>query len=384
MKKIYLDNAATTAIHPKVIEKMIPFMKENYGNPSSIHSFGRNVRVALEEAREIIANFINADSGEIYFTSGGTEANNFALKGISNGDREDRGRNKILSSPIEHHCVLDYTKELSNTGFQISLIENGKDFSIIQEKLKKELTDEVSLATFMFVNNEVGSVNEIRSLASVTKKNDTYFHTDAVQAFGKIEIDVKELGIDSLAASSHKIAGPKGAGFLYAKSGTPLEALIIGGSQERNRRGGTENTLSIIGFAEAVRLLQDKIEDNYLYATKLRDYFRDNLLTQISDIKINKPLNDFPYILNFSFDNNIYNNDSEAMLMFLDLNGVAVSTGAACTSGTLKPSHVLLNSGYDYEEAKGTIRVSFSSFNTIEELDNALEVFYKLGKNFKK
>jgi len=242
MKKIYLDNAATTAIHPKVIEKMIPFMKENYGNPSSIHSFGRNVRVALEEARELIANFINADSGE-----------------ISNGDRKDRRRNKIISSPIEHHCILDYTKLLSNTGFQISLIENGKDFSINKENLKEELTDEVSLAAFMFVNNEVGSINEIKSLASIAKENDTFFHTDSVQAFGKIKIDVKELGVDSLAASSHKIAGPKGAGFLYAKSGTPLEPLIIGGSQERNRRGGTENTLAIIGFAEAVRLLQEKI-----------------------------------------------------------------------------------------------------------------------------
>jgi len=264
------------------------------------------------------------------------------------------------------------------------LIENGKDFSINKENLKEELTDEVSLAAFMFVNNEVGSINEIKSLASIAKENDTFFHTDSVQAFGKIKIDVKELGVDSLAASSHKIAGPKGAGFLYAKSGTPLEPLIIGGSQERNRRGGTENTLAIIGFAEAVRLLQDKIEENYIYVTKLRDYFRSNLLSNISDIKINKPSNEFPFILNFSFDNHIYNNDSEAMLMYLDLNGVAVSTGAACTSGTLKPSHVLLNSGFDYEEAKGTIRISFSPFNTIEDLDYALEVFYKLSQNFKK
>ncbi|MFA7289862.1 MAG: cysteine desulfurase family protein [Melioribacteraceae bacterium] len=384
MEKVYLDNAATTAINPKVIEKMIPFMKENYGNPSSIHSFGRNVRVALEEAREIIANFINADPGEIYFTSGGTEANNFALRGISNGDKKDRGRNKIISSPIEHHCVLDYTKELSNNGFQISLIENEKIFLINKEKLEEELTDEVSLAAFMYVNNEVGSVNEINTLASMAKINKTFFHTDAVQAFGKIKIDVKELGIDSLAASSHKIAGPKGAGFLYAKSGTPLEPLIIGGSQEKNRRGGTENTYAIIGFAEAVKQLQYKIEDNFIFVTKLRDYFKNNLLAQISDLKINKPVNDFPYILNFSFDNNIYNNDSEAMLMFLDLNGIAASAGSACTSGTLKPSHVLLNSGYEYEEAKGTIRVSFSPFNTIKELDYALEVFYKLSKNFKK
>lgn len=384
MKKIYLDNAATTAIHPKVIEKMIPFMKESYGNPSSIHSFGRNVRVAIEEAREIIANFINADSGEIYFTSGGTEANNFALKGIADGDKKDRGRNKIISSPIEHHCVLDYTEELSKNGSHISLVENGKDFLINHDKFKKELNNEVSLAAFMFVNNEVGSINDIKTLSSIAKGNSTYFHTDSVQAFGKIKIDVKELGVDSLAASSHKISGPKGAGFLYAKSGTPLEPLIIGGSQERNRRGGTENTLSIIGFAEAVRLLQDKIEDNYLYVKTLRDYFRDELLTQISDIQVNKPLNDFPYILNFSFDNNIYNNDSEGMLMYLDLNGVAVSSGSACTSGTLKPSHVLLNSGYEYEEAKGTIRISFSPFNTIEELDYALEVFYRLSKSFKK
>ncbi|MCK9279094.1 MAG: cysteine desulfurase [Melioribacteraceae bacterium] len=384
MEKIYLDNAASTAIHPKVIEKMVPFMKENYGNPSSIHSFGRKVRVALEEAREIIADFINADSGEIYFTSGGTEANNLALRGISIGDKKDRGKNRIISSPIEHHCVLDYTKELSNIGFLISLIENGNDFLIDQIKFKKELTDDVSLASFMYVNNEVGSINEIQSLASLAKNNNTYFHTDAVQAFGKIKIDVKELGIDSLAASSHKIAGPKGAGFLYVKSGTPLEPLIIGGSQERNRRGGTENTLAIIGFAEAVRLIHDKIDDNYIYVTMLRDYFRDNLLNQISDIKINKPINDFPYILNFTFDNNIYNNDSEAMLMYLDLNGIAASAGSACTSGTLKPSHVLLNSGYDYENAKGTIRVSFSPFNSTNELDYALEVFYKLSKNFKK
>ncbi|MCX7797518.1 MAG: cysteine desulfurase [Melioribacter sp.] len=383
--KVYFDNAATTPLHPKVFEKMKPFLIEHYGNPSSIHSYGRKTRVAIEEARETIAEFINAKPGEIYFTSGGTEANNFVIKGISKTEYYESKRNKIITSKGEHHSVLDTCLELEKEGFNVQIIDIDKTSRIRKDILESQLNDSFSLTSIIHINNETGSINPIKEICLLTKSQNTFFHTDAVQSFGKIPIDVNELMIDALTASSHKINGPKGVGFAYVRSGTPLSPLILGGSQERNRRGGTENVAGIVGFAESVKIAKEEMIKNYEHVKKLRTEFIKGIQSLDKDfIKINGGEDALPYILSITFLSKQYKNDAEAMLMFLDINGIAASNGAACTSGTLKPSHVILNSGYNQEDAAGTIRFSFGSQNTLEEVEYTLEVIKKMINKFKK
>lgn len=383
--KVYFDNAATTQLRPEVFEKMKPYLTEHFGNPSSIHSFGRKARVAIEEAREVIAEFINAKPGEIYFTSGGTEANNFVLTGIAKTEFAESKRNKIITSKGEHHSVLDTCQELTKDGFEVQFVDIDKDSKIILNDLKNLLDNKCSLTSVIHINNETGSINPINEISLILNEKKIYFHTDTVQSFGKIKIDVNELGIDALTASAHKINGPKGTGFAFVKSGTPLAPLIFGGSQERNRRGGTENVAGIVGLAEAVKIAKLEMTKNYEHVKKLRDEFIKGIRSLDKDyIKINGGEDAFPYILNITFLSEKYKNDAEAMLMFLDINGIAASNGAACTSGTLKPSHVILNSGYKEEDAAGTIRFSFGSQNTIEEVDYTLEVIKKMIDKFKK
>ena len=385
MKKVYFDNAATTKLHPKVFEKMLPFLKEDYGNPSSIHSYGRKVRVAIEEAREVIANFINADASEIYFVSSGTEANNFSLFGIAKTEFLESKKNSIITTKAEHHCVIDACKELINLGFDINFAEVNSATVVNEITIEKLINKNTSLVSVIHINNETGAVNDVLKISEICKKHNVYFHSDVVQSFGKVKINVKEIGVHSISASAHKINGPKGIGMVYAKSGTPLSPMIFGGSQERNRRAGTENAAGIIGFAEAVKIANENMFENEKVVKAIKEKFTNGLKEIDSKyIGINGGENSSPYILNITFNSDFYNNDAEAMLMFLDINGVAASNGAACTSGTLKPSHVILSSGKSEADANGSIRFSFSYENTLEEVEYVLEILEKMTKKFRK
>ncbi|TSA25855.1 MAG: cysteine desulfurase [Ignavibacteriales bacterium] len=383
--KVYFDNAASTPPHPKVFEKMKPFLTDNFGNASSIHSFGRNARVAIEESREVIADFINANPSEIYFTSGGTEANNFVVFGIARAELAESERNHLITSEAEHHSVYDSFLELSKNGFTVNFLNVGKDSIISDESLLQNINPSTSLISLMHINNETGAVFQIGHYSSQLKQNNIFIHSDSVQSFGKYKIDVKLSGVDSITASAHKINGPKGIGFAYVKSGTPLSPILFGGSQERNRRGGTENVAGIIGFAEAVRIAKDSMCENLNHVQELKLRLIKGIQSiDEQGIIINGGENNSPYILSITLQSDHYKNDPEAMLMFLDINGVAVSNGAACTSGTLKPSHVILSTGYSVEDAKGTIRFSFGRQNTTEEVDYTLEIINQLTNKFKK
>lgn len=384
LMNVYFDNAATTRPHPKVIEVIKENLSDNFGNPSSVHSFGRRTRVLIEEARETIANFIGADSSEIYFTSGGTESNNSVIYGIPTAELKESGRNKIILSKADHHSIIDSADNLAAYGITSEFLPVNADTIVESESLRNFLDDSTSFVSIIHINNETGSINDIKSLAQFCKNKNVYFHTDAVQSFAKIPISVQDLAVDSLTASSHKIYGPKGAGFTYIRSGTPFEPLITGGSQERNRRGGTENVASIIGLAEAVRIAQNEMKHNIEHVSRIKSEFVNGLRNIDQDgIILNGGANAHPYILSITFKADYYRNDAEAFLMFLDINGVAASNGAACTSGTLKPSHVILASGKSEADAKGTIRFSFSMENTLEEVNYTLEVLLKLAKKFR-
>lgn len=384
-RHVYFDNAATTKPHPEVIKKMLPYLSENFGNPSSIHSFGRKTRVAIEEARETVADFINADASEIYFVSGGTEANNFLLFGLPGVDSVERGRKKLISTKVEHHCVLEPLDELSKRGFEVILLDVNNNGALEGATLDDAVIDACSLLSVIHVNNETGTINDIKKFAELAHKAGAFFHSDTVQGFGKIKIDARFLDVDSLAFSSHKINGPKGIGALYARSGTPLSPLLLGGSQERNRRGGTENPAAIIGFAEAIKIASLDMENNYFVVKNLRDHFISGLLQLDNEgIEVNGGEAILPYILSLTLKQSHYNIDAESLLMYLDINGIAASNGAACSSGTLKPSHVIQNMGRSILEVQGTIRFSFGAGNTIEEVDYVLQVLEKMLKKFRK
>jgi cysteine desulfurase len=384
-KRIYFDNAATTKPHPRVVEKMLHYLKTEYGNPSSVHSFGRNVRVAVEEARELIADFLNAIPSEIYFTSGGSESNNFAIRGISRVVNEESGKNTILTTTAEHNAVLDIVDDLGKIGFKGTLLNVSENAELELSLVKDNISDRVSLVSVISVNNETGTINKISEICEAVKSSDAIFHTDAVQAFGKTRIDVNQSNIDSLSASGHKIYGPKGIGLLYAKSGTPLSPLIFGGSQERNRRAGTENIAGIVGFAEAVKIADKNLEENFTTVSEIKQKFIEGLNSfSKNEIVINSANVASPYILSITFSDEFFNNDAEAMLIYLDINGIAASNGAACTSGTLNPSHVIMSMGKSESYANGTFRFSFSPDNTIDEVDYTLEILNDMRKKFSK
>lgn len=383
--KVYLDNAATTPIHPKVRERIINFINSDFGNPSSIHQFGRSVRVQIEEARETIAQFINALPGEIYFTSGGTEANNFAIFGISRTEYKESGKNRIITDKTEHHAVLDSYNQLTKEGFNAIVNSALEDSSININDLITSIDDKTSLITVIHVNNETGITNDVKEISQKIIRDEIYLHCDAVQSFGKIPIDVNKLGVNSLCGSSHKIYGTKGTGFLYAKSGTPLSPILFGGGQERNRRGGTENTIGIIGFAEAVKIASVEMTHNLDTVKGLKQHLVDGLKSlDKAGIILNSTESTSPYVLSVTFSGDYYNNDAESLVMYLDINGIAASTGSACTSGTLKPSHVILSMGKSEKDASGTVRFSFNPQNTIEEINYTLDVIDKLIKKFRR
>lgn len=364
----YFDNAATTRTDNQVIKEMLPFFSEEYGNPSSVYKLGRTVRKAVEEAREKIAKEINASPYEIYFTAGGSESDNLAIKGIAHANK-DKG-NHIITSKIEHHAVLETCKELENEGFEVTYIGVDKEGIIDLTELKSAIKDTTVLITVMFANNEVGTIQPIAEIGQIAKEHNIIFHTDAVQAVGSIKIDVKEQQIDSLSMSGHKFYGPKGIGALYVKKGIQFDKLINGGHQEKNKRAGTENVPGIVGIGKAIELAYANLEGNNKRIKSLRDYYLEEVKKSIPNIKINGDMaNRLPGNINISFRGV----EGDALLFNLDLNGIYASTGSACTSGSLEPSHVLTAMGLKEEDTGSALRITIGKNNTKEEVDYLIE-----------
>ena len=365
---IYFDNAATTKTRKEVIDKMLPFITESYGNPSSIYKIARQNKNAVDTARDNIAKAINAASEEIYFTAGGSESDNWALKGIADS-LSDKGKH-IITTSIEHHAVLNTCKYLESKGFEVTYLPVDKFGIISIEELKKAIRSDTILISVMFANNEIGSLQPIAEIGAIAREKGIVFHTDAVQALGHTAIDVKAMNIDLLSSSGHKLYGPKGIGMLYIRKGIKITPLIHGGAQERNRRAGTENVPAIVGFGEAVRLAANELEEESARLIRLRDKLINGILTSIPHSRLNgDPVKRLPGNVNISFEFI----EGESMLLLLDSKGIYASTGSACASGSLDPSHVLLAIGLPHEKAHGSLRLSLGHYNTEEEVDSLLK-----------
>ncbi|MBM7716507.1 cysteine desulfurase family protein [Siminovitchia sp. FSL H7-0308] len=368
-KMIYLDHAATTPVHPEAAEKMFTLMKDVYGNPSSIHTPGREARRILDEARMVIAQTISANVKEIIFTSGGTESDNLAVLGAALANRE-KGQH-IITTSFEHHAVLDACKFLEREGFDVTYLDPDINGMIHPEDVKKALRDDTILVTIMFANNEVGTIQPIKEIGAILSGHQAYFHTDAVQAYGTEKLNVNELQVDFLSASSHKINGPKGVGFLYVKSGSRLIPRQYGGEQEQKKRPGTENLVSIAGFAEAAKIAGHSLNERIAHYRHLKDSFVETFKVKGIDFFINGSLEQsVPHVLNVSFPGT----DVEPLLVNLDLAGIAASSGSACTAGTLDPSHVLTAMfGKESDRVNNSVRFSFGLGNTVEQVKEAAE-----------
>ena len=360
MKNIYFDNAATTKLDDEVLKEMLPYLKDNYGNPSSIYKLGREARKAIEDSREKIAKVLNCKANEIYFTAGGSESDNTAIKGIAKANKK-RG-NHIITSKIEHPAVLETCKQLEKEGFEITYISVDEKGIVDLEELKKSIKPTTILITIMFANNEIGTIQPIEEIGKIAKGNNI--------AVGSIKIDVQKLNIDSLSLSGHKFYGPKGVGALYVKTGVPFEKFISGGHQERNKRAGTENVAGIVGIGKAIELAYENLDEYNKKIKELRDYYVKQVEEKIPYIKINGDMEKrLPGNSNISFRFI----EGEGLLLNLDLKGICASSGSACTSGSLDPSHVLLAIGLPHEIAHGSLRVSIGKYNTKEEIDYLIE-----------
>ncbi|MFH0931696.1 MAG: cysteine desulfurase NifS [Candidatus Zixiibacteriota bacterium] len=368
-RKIYLDHNATTPVHAEVLEAMLPFYKEGFGNASSIHSFGREAKVALEESREKIAKLLNVDPLEIYFTSGGTESDNLAIKGIAWANRK-KG-NHIITSQIEHHAILESCKFLEREGFEVTYLPVDNYGLVDPDELKKNIKKETILVSIMYTNNEVGTIEPIEELSKITRENGVYFHTDAVQSTGKIKIDVNKLNVDLLSLSAHKFYGPKGVGAIYIKRGVRLTPLAHGGHHEKARRAGTENVPGIVGLAKALETANRDMEKEDKRLKNLSKRFFEKIKEKISDVYLNgHPELRIPNTLNLSFKGV----EGESIILSLDLKGIAVASGSACTSGSLEPSHVLSAMEVPPDLAQSSLRFSFGRSNTIDDIDYVVEV----------
>ena len=364
---IYLDNAATTRTAPEVVEAMIPYFTEMYGNPSAIYSLGSAGKKAINEARRTIAGAIGAKPEEIYFTAGGTEADNWAVKAAA----ESRGAEgkHIITTKIEHHAVLHTCAYLEKKGYEVTYLDVDGDGLVDVRALKAAIRPDTILISVMFANNEIGTIEPIREIGSLAREHGILFHTDAVQAFGQVPIDVEEMNIDMLSASAHKLNGPKGTGMLYIRSDVKIRSFVHGGAQERNRRAGTENVPGIVGFAAAVRRAQRIMEEKARKERELRDYLIGRIEREIPYCRLNGHREKrLPGNVNISF----CFIEGESLLIMLDMRGVCASSGSACTSGSLDPSHVLLAIGLKHEEAHGSLRMTLSEENTKEELDQVV------------
>ncbi len=360
----YFDHAATTKLSSDVLKEMIPYLTEQYGNPSSIYSLGRNSKKAIEDAREKVANVFKAEAKEIYFTGSGSESDNTAIKGVAYANR-NKG-NHIITSKIEHPAVLDTCKSLEKEGFDITYLNVDSDGIIDINQLKNAITDKTILISIMFANNEIGTIEPIEEIGRIAKERKIYFHTDAVQAVGNIDIDVNKLNIDLLSLSAHKFYGPKGIGALYVRKGIRFNKFIDGGHQERNKRAGTENVASIVGLAKAIEIAYLNLEENNKHLIELRDLYISQVEEKIPYVKLNgHRQNRLPGNANISFKFI----EGESLLLNLDIKGICASSGSACTSGSLDPSHVLLAIGLLHEVAHGSLRISFGIENTKEDVE---------------
>ncbi len=370
MRRIYLDHAATTSLDKRVFEKMTPYFLDVYGNANSQHGYGRDAQKAVDTARDSIAKLIGAKPNEIYFTSGGTESDNWALRGAVKALKE-KG-NHVIISCIEHAAMLSTAKELEKEGVEFSYIGVDEQGFINLEELKNAIRPNTILISCMYANNEIGTIEPISEIVKIAKEHGILVHTDAVQAMGAIDVNVATLGVDMLSFSAHKFNGPKGVGALYIKNGIPMARLISGGHQERTRRGGTTNVPGVVGFAEALRLTKESMAKDNEYVAKLRDRFVERVEKEIPFVKLNGA-RDFSKRLPSNADFSFEFIEGESILFSLDMDGIAVSSGSACSSGSLEPSHVLLAIGLSEEKAHGTIRFSFGKENTMEEVDYVVD-----------
>ena len=365
---IYLDNAATTKMLPEVVEVMLPYFTEYFGNPGGIYSLGATGKRAVNEARGIIAEAIGAKREEIYFTAGGSESDNWAIKGIAE-NYAWKGKH-IITTKIEHHAVLHTCQYLESKGYEVTYLDVDENGLLCPETVRKAIRPDTILISVMFANNEVGTIEPIREIGEIARETGVLFHTDAVQALGQIPIDVKELQIDLLSAGAHKLHGPKGVGMLYIRTGVKMSSFVHGGAQERNRRAGTENVPGIVGFGKAVSVAMGKMNQNAVTKRKMRDYLIEKIQREIPDTKLNGHIEKrLPGNVNMVF----YGIEGESALIMLDMQGICASAGSACTSGSIDPSHVLLAMGLEPAAARSSLRFSLSEETTSEELDFVVE-----------
>ena len=368
MRKVYLDYSATTPMKKEVLEEMMPYFTEVYGNPSSIHSYGREAKAVVNVARDKIAKLIGATGKEIYFTAGGSESDNWAIKEVAHLYKE-KG-NHIITSTIEHHAVLHSCEALEKEGFEVTYLEVDEDGLISLDELKKAIRKETILISIMFANNEIGTIEPIKEIGAIAKENKIIFHTDAVQALGNVKIDVNEMNIDLLSMSSHKIYGPKGVGALFIRKGLKMKPFVHGGAQERNRRAGTENVSGIVGFGKAAELAYENFDAHVEKLTALRERLRNGIMESITFAKYNgHPEKRHPGNVNICFEYI----EGESMLLMLDMLGVASSSGSACTSGSLDASHVLMAIGLPHDIVHGSLRLTVGDFTTEEDVDYVIE-----------
>lgn len=369
MKNVYMDYSATTYVKPEVLEEMMPYFTEKFGNPSSFYGISRETKRAIDTAREKVAKGLNCLPDEVYFTGGGSEADNWAIKGIASAHK-NKG-NHIITTKIEHHAVLHTCQYLEKNGFEVTYLDVDSEGFINLDDLKNAITDKTILVSIMFANNEIGTIQPVKEIGEICKEKKVFFHTDAVQAVGNVPIDVKEMNIDMLSLAGHKIYGPKGIGVLYIKKGIKIDNLIHGGAQEKNRRAGTENIAGIVGLGEAMELATCNIEEHMEKMTALRDRLIDGLL-KIPYTNLNGPRGEkrLPGNVNVRFRFI----EGESILLSLDFKGVCASSGSACTSGSLDPSHVLLAIGLPHELAHGSLRLTLGAGSTEEDVDYVLEV----------
>lgn len=366
--RVYVDHAATTPCDKRVVEAMLPYFTNEFGNADSQHFFGRDTAKAVADARASISSLIGCQPNELYFTGSGTEADNWAVKGVALHNRH-KG-NHVIISAIEHHAILNAADWLENNGFRVTRLPVDSTGLVSAADLEKAIDDETTLVSVMYVNNEVGTIQPIKELAKVAHAHGALFHSDCVQAMPYLEINVKELGVDMISMSGHKFYGPKGVGALYVRNGVKLDKLICGGGQERSQRGGTTNTPAVVGMAKALELAVSEMEQNNAHIAKLRDRFVDRVLAEIPYVRFNgNREHRVPSVANFSFEFV----EGEGILMLMDFNGIAVSSGSACSSGSLDPSHVLLAMGVPIEVSHGSIRFSFGKDNTMEEVDYTVD-----------
>lgn len=380
LKRIYLDNAASTPVSDEVIQEMLPYLKQQFGNPSSIHSYGRETTRAIQQARRRVAELVNAKPSELTFTSGGTEADNLAIKGAAEQAKKAFGKTHIITSRIEHDAVLEPCRDLDRLGYRVTYLPVTSRGEVRPDDLKQALTSKTALVSIMYANNEVGTIQPVGELCNIAHEAGALFHTDAVQAAGKVPIDVSELGVDLMSISSHKINGPKGVGALYVHRGTEIMPLIHGGGQESEMRSGTENVPGIVGFGKACQLAATNLPSYQKYVVDLRDYLVDKVLKEIPHSRLNGSVESrLPANAHFTF----FGVNGEDLITKLDENGIAASTGSACSVKKQKPSHVLKAIGFSYEEIAGSLRTTLSMQNTREEIDRTVQVLSGVVKELR-